>query len=133
MIKLFLDDVRMPQHCIGYMNTRVNLDTLKLYLEEWVIVRNFDEFKEMVNKNIGNISHVSFDHDLEPEHYSEKMYSSMEEYYADIHGKGSTGLDCAKYMIKTYQEAYNEELPIIIVHSMNPVGTKAIQDVFDTV
>jgi hypothetical protein len=125
---LFLDDVREPNHCLGYMHTRTSL--APLYARgDWTVVRTVDEFKDVVRKNTGKITHVSFDHDLVEEHYSNKMYESMEEYYKAIEGAGATGLDAAKWFKIHYQE-FDAPLPVIIVHSMNPVGTKAIKNVF---
>lgn len=62
-IKIFLDDIRHPVDCVKYMHTRIGPKN-PLYLDEWLIVRTYDDFKDVIIKNAGNISHVSFDHDL---------------------------------------------------------------------
>lgn len=57
MIKVFLDDMRIPSDVYGD-----NADT------EWTLVFNVEEVKELLKK--GNVSHLSLDNDLgldEPE------------------------------------------------------------------
>jgi len=120
-MKIFLDDIRHPQDCLLYMHQRIG--TLNpIYLQEWVIVRNYDEFVNVVSNNIDNITHVSFDHDLADEHYDHTTWESP--MYLE-----KTGLDCAKWM-KDFYEKNNTDLPTMFVHSMNPVGTKNIINLF---
>lgn len=122
MIKLFLDDVRDPNHCTQYMSRRVGSENAKVYNDEWIIVRNYDQFVEAVNKYNGDISHISFDHDLADEHmqeYIDKPFGSELDYSGF---KEKTGVDCAKYFIKHY----NGSWPVVMVHSMNNVGSQNI-------
>ena len=42
-MKLFLDDVREPKDCFGYMFARIGR-LQEIYLEEWVVVRNYEKF-----------------------------------------------------------------------------------------
>ncbi len=130
MIKVFLDDVRIPRDCLGYMYKRIGVDNL-LYQEDWIIVRNYHEFVKLVDENVGNISHVSFDHDLADEHYHYSMNDSSDEYnkYLMSECQEKTGTDCAKYLKELYKED-NITLPIMYVHSMNPVGTQNIINLF---
>jgi hypothetical protein len=128
-MKLFLDDVRNPTDCVKYMHARIGKDN-PIYLEgEWYVVRNYDEFVKAIDEFYPQITHISFDHDLADEHYSTTMYTSIDEYYNAIEGSEKTGLDCAKYMKKFYDEA-GLTYPIMYVHSMNPVGTQAIVNLF---
>lgn len=123
-VKIFLDDERMPIDCAKYMYTRIgNLNPI--YLSEWLIVRNYDEFCKAVDKNLENISHVSFDHDLADEHYS----PVLEENFTEVEFKEKTGLDCAKYLKNIFEQS-NLKLPILFVHSMNPVGMRNIINLF---
>lgn len=65
MIKLFLDDLRLPSH--------VWRDTIDPDYEDdrsWVIVRSYSAFVSWIMEN-GLPNLVSFDHDLVYEHYLE--------------------------------------------------------------
>jgi hypothetical protein len=124
-MKLFLDDYRMPADCTQYMYQRIgNLNPV--YLQEWIIVKNYEQFVQCVKDNYGSITHVSFDHDLADVHYSQE-YNDMPELYDTCQEK--TGLHCAIWLKQFYKEN-NVELPIIFVHSMNPVGTQNIIETF---
>lgn len=118
-MKLFLDDVRNPSDCVGYMHTRIG-KLNPIYLEgDWYIVKNYTQFVQAILKYAPDISHVSFDHDLADEHYSQESQFYIEK----------TGYDCAKWM----KEHYNNKgwsYPIMFVHSMNPVGTENIIKLF---
>ena len=119
-MKIFLDDYRTPLNCISYMHQRIGaLNTI--YLQEWVIVKNYDDFVNMVSKNADVITHISFDHDLADEHYiSESRMDSLYDIYQE-----KTGYDCAKW-VKDFYLSIETDLPIMFVHSMNPVGTQNI-------
>ncbi len=129
MIKIFLDDYRTPQDCLKYMHTRIGPNN-SVYNDEWIVVKNYEEFKKILEDNIGNVSHVSFDHDLADEHYNpehmieDSDYESLAATY-----KERTGYDCAS-LLKYHYEIRDMELPIIIIHSMNPIGRKRIEDLF---
>ena len=60
---LFLDDIRQPEQVYKYTGV-----TLFIFME-WVVVRNFEEFKKHIEKN-GLPQFVSFDHDLADSHYA---------------------------------------------------------------
>ena len=127
-MKIFLDDFRNPSDCTLYMHRRIG-EKNTLYLEKWTIVRNYQEFVDMVSKHIDEITHVSFDHDLSDEHYDPSMHDVDD--YNKLYGgfKEKTGLECAKWMWDLY-ETEAKDLPIIFVHSMNPVGTNNIINEF---
>jgi hypothetical protein len=130
-MKIFLDDVRLPIHCRVYMGRRIGHLALEHYNDndDWFIVRNYDEFVDAIDTFLGQITHISFDHDLADEHYHSDMYVGEDEYYNSIKGTEKTGLDCARY----FKDRYDEErldYPKMFVHSMNPVGTEAIINLF---
>jgi len=127
-MKLFLDDVRDPQHCTGYMKVRIGA-LISLYKEEWEIVRNYEQFISAINDHARQITHISYDHDLADEHYTGEMYVGEQSYYESIKGTEKTGLDCAKYM-KWFYDENKIAYPVMFVHSMNPVGMQAIINVF---
>lgn len=108
--KIYLDDVRTP------------------YDPEWIVVRSYNQFvKEIENKGgLENFSEISLDHDLDD--------SAMQEYYRNTMINGSlnyenikekTGFDCAKYLVN-YCLDNQIELPLVTVHSHNPVGSENI-------
>lgn len=116
--KLFLDDIRMPGNCLSYMHLRIGAKN-PIYLEDWEIVRNYDEFVDCIEKK-GLPTHVSFDHDLAEVHYDHETWIEGFKYTEE------TGNDCAKWLVE-YVRKNNLELPICFVHSMNPVGTENIK------
>ena len=118
---LYLDDQRTP-----------TVDPPTGY-NPWYIVRNYDEFKEWINKH-GMPDYVSFDHDLAQEHMSDyfkyQAHGIAAINYNDF--KEKTGLDCAKYMIEF---AINNKvsLPRLVgVHSHNPAGAVNIQSLVNS-
>ena len=128
-MKVFLDDVRIPKDCVNYMYKRIG-PLNPIYLEEWTIVKNYNDFIEVITNNYNDITHISYDHDLADEHYTQDMYSGEEKYNKHYNSfKEATGPDCAK-LVKTFYNNNNLELPIMFVHSMNPVGTQNIIKLF---
>lgn len=127
-MKIFLDDIRDPSQCASYMHKRIgNLNPI--YTEGgWLVVRSYREFVDAVCRYHPDITHVSFDHDLAADHYHELMYESSEKYYEAIKdSEEKTGYDCAVFLKDFYQ---GKKLPVMFVHSMNPVGTQRIIDLF---
>jgi hypothetical protein len=101
-----------------------------IYLEDWMVVRNYDEFVNAITEHIDIITHISFDHDLSDEHYDPMMYEGQTKYnelYNQFIEK--TGYECAKWMKEFYTEN-NKQLPVMFVHSMNPTGTQNIINIF---
>lgn len=130
MVKIFLDDIRFPKDCLSYMYRRIGKDN-PIYLEDWVVVRNYNEFVTAINENFPNISHISFDHDLTDEYMQDyhKNQGNGEDMIDYSSFKEKTGVDCAKYVKGIYNK--NEiPYPIIYVHSMNPIGTQNIINIF---
>lgn len=122
-IKLFLDDYRVPKHCVYYMYRSMGAEA-DIYTHNWKTVINYNEFVEFVTENAGNISHVSFDHDLADTHYT-----VLQKEWETHSSTEKTGYDCAMWFKNLYQEL-NLPLPIIYVHSMNPAGGERIKQVF---
>lgn len=128
MMKLFLDDSRVPEDCASYMHTRIGKLNPIYLRDDWTIVRTYDEFIEIVSFACDDITHVSFDHDLgdiylEPEELEERALNiedAPREY---------TGYDCAVYL-KDFCKYTDTKLPHVFVHSMNPVGRINIESLF---
>jgi len=132
-MKIFLDDFRNPQDAAMYMHSRIGALNL-IYLEEWVLVKNYYEFVDIISENIDSITHISFDHDLADEHYTPEEYwddyNKSKEYQDSRQYKEKTGLDCAKWM-KDFYFKNDTDLPTIFIHSMNPVGVDNIKNIIN--
>ena len=115
MIKLFLDDIRVPSH--------VWKDTIDPdYCEDasWTIVRSYDAFVSWISQNsLPDL--VSFDHDLKYEHYLEENQNQIDYSKIEL----ETGYHAAQWLIKYCQEN-GFALPQCKVHSMNPEGRNNI-------
>lgn len=124
-MRIFVDDVRNPQDCLGYMHTRIGALN-PIYLEEWVIVKNYKQFITAIldcHKSEIEITHISFDHDLADVIYNNEKQQEIVVWHE------KTGYDCAKFL-KEFYEDNNKELPVMFVHSQNPIGTKNIINLF---
>ena len=108
-MKVFLDDIRMPNQCASYMHRRIGFLN-PIYLEDWCIVRNYKQFVDFVEKNYKQITHISFDHDLAEIYYDP---FTQKEYFS-YHEK--TGYDCAVWL-KQFYDSINLSMPIIFIHS----------------
>jgi hypothetical protein len=131
MYKLFLDDVRVPLDCAKYMHTRIGPDNLRYLDDDWIIVRNFDQFQEEVcaRREIPDI--VSFDHDLGDDIADARIEAGMRKRKAKALKKTEIdGYDCAKWLMSQCRQR-NVWPSQIFVHSMNPVGYERIKDVID--
>lgn len=117
--KLFLDDVRKPWDCIGYMRPRIG-SRLPIYLETgWVVCKNYGCFRATID-DMGLPTFVSFDHDLSVEHYIDGDQGVWSDSYEE-----QSGYNCAQYLIH-YCVKNGLNIPDFTVHSMNPVGTERI-------
>lgn len=93
MIKIFLDDIRIP------------LDS------DWNIIKTYNDFVTVIEKiSFNDIEIISLDHDL-----------------GDVGGMEGekTGYDAAKWLVDQ-AISRNQKLPLIKVHSANPIGAKNI-------
>ena len=117
--KLFLDDVRRPETTFSHMELPV------FNAGGWIIVRNYYAFITLIEKK-GVPDVIAFDHDLADVHYKKQ------EFDYDDDNLEKTGYHCAKWLID-YCIDNKKELPHeIIIHSMNPSGSKNIKSLFDT-
>lgn len=115
-MNLFLDDIRDPS---GVANYIYPIELRSIYkLENWEIVRNYEQFVDFINKN-GLPKKISFDHDLADIHYDIKTWTQGFKYHE------KTGFDCAKFMIE-YCLKNNLKFPEWYCHSQNPVGRNNI-------
>jgi hypothetical protein len=111
---LFLDDERKPR----------DVQWVKLPLIEWTIVRNYDEFVDIITKK-GLPTFISFDHDLAFEHYPfHEKNPTLRIPYESY--KEKTGYHCAYWLINFCLEK-KLDLPRFAVHSMNPIGRENIE------
>lgn len=129
-MKIFLDDVRNPNACVQYMFKLIEKKAYVYLHKDWEIVRDYKEFVDLVEKNIGSIDLISFDHDLASEHYHPSMLKSEEEYNSQyVSFREKTGYDAAIWFKDLYKK-HNLKLPEILIHTMNPVGFKNITNLF---
>lgn len=108
-LRIYLDDVRTP----------VNPD-------EWVIVRNYDEFVETVDKlGLENIDMISLDHDLGDtamKEWHRNVYHNYKLDYNNITEK--TGMDCAKWLVEQWMDG--KPVVTVYTHSANAIGSANI-------
>lgn len=111
MISIYLDDQRTPIEAPSENS-------------EWVIVRSYDEFADLVEKTgLDNIEIISFDHDLDRSatlHYINHVRIHYRIDYSKI--EKPTGLDAVKWMI-SHAEKTGTDIPKCYVHSANPIGS----------
>jgi hypothetical protein len=126
---LFLDDIRIPSDCSTYMHLRIGKDNT-LYLKEWTIVKNYNEFIRTITDNYFIITHISFDHDLGEDVAIKLRNNGFSKRKARQSKKEvKSGYDCAKWM-KEFYTKHSISQPILFVHSMNPTGTENIINLF---
>lgn len=124
-MKLFLDDIRDPENCVGYMHLRIGKDN-PIYLEEWKTVRNYDDFVKAIKEEFP--THISFDRDLGQDIANYQVENGI---YSKRKARANkkevkSGEDCAKWLIN-YCVKNDTPLPICYIHSANPDGAKNIQ------
>lgn len=121
---IYLDDVRTPKE------------------NNWVVVRNYDEFVSKITEiGLNNIEVISLDHDLGDTAMSEYFNNVSPNYtlnYDNI--KERTGLDCAKWLVNHFYDTNPEwvemnrvikrgdgiSFPQVYTHSANPIGSANI-------
>lgn len=132
MINIFLEDnyKRTPEVCSTYMKARIGALNSMYINEKWLIVRNYEQFKEAVFTNIGKIHAISFDHDLGKDEVEKLVESGLSKRKARaVKKQVKSGYDCAVYFKKLYDK-FEQKYPLLFVHSMNPVGTQNIINLF---
>jgi hypothetical protein len=105
-LRLYLDDIRTPVD------------------EDWIVVRNYDEFVSQIKLHgLGIFEVISLDHDLGEDAMVEYYTNVKNNYMLDYNNINErTGIDCCRYLIS---ESMNEKIPLpqIYVHSANPIGS----------
>jgi len=113
----------------------INMERMYLYLDdvrtpidpEWNVVRSYDEFVAHIKLHgLENYQCISLDHDLGEEAMQEYFRNVKPNQKLDYNNiKEKTGYDCAHWLI---DEAFRTgvTLPIIYVHSANPIGASNI-------
>lgn len=123
--------------------TRIYLDDLRTpTTPDWIVVRSYNEFVNKVTEiGLENIDTISLDHDLGDDAINEYVYNTMQNYtidYSNISEK--TGYDCAKWLVNhfydlhptrvdmhaSYKKQNPIKVPLIYVHSANPIGAANI-------
>lgn len=115
---LFLDDVRTLDMVWPDWSKPIGFPSL-----EWVVVRSYTEAIALM-KNRGCPDFMSFDHDLELDHYT--------GYKAGVNG--FTGMDVARWMVERDLDSQGDFIPPsfgFYVHSANPVGAENIRMLLD--
>lgn len=108
---IFLDDERFPK----------DVKWTSIPDLPWTIVRDYNNFKVLIELKGYLPEFISFDHDLSLQHYA-NLCKDESDYYKYTE---KTGYDAAKWLIK-YCAEKNFKLPEYTVHSLNPVGAKNI-------
>jgi hypothetical protein len=121
---LFLDDYRIPEDCLKYK------DDERYGTETWVIVKSHEAFVTMLETR-WEISEfpklVSFDHDLDDEHYDRAMWRGVEAYeQVAVNFTEPTGRRSAEFLVSFCREQ-NIPLPECLIHTMNPAGEVRIK------
>jgi hypothetical protein len=109
------------------MNNKVNiyLDDVRTPIEgEWLIARDYNEFVLLIkNHGLENINIISLDHDLGDTAMLEYYNNVKDNYKLDYENiKEKTGYDCCKWLVNESMDN-NIPLPLIYVHSANPIGS----------
>jgi hypothetical protein len=106
MINIFLDDIRIPSMS---HNVSKGLGVDYSDKDKWVIVRDYFDFIDLVDKHFDKIDLISFDHDL-------ACYKDGVEY---------TGKSAVDYVIN-YCLDHNKNFPDWYAHTDNTSGKRNI-------
>lgn len=116
---LFLDDERKPKM----------VDWIQLPLVEWYIVKDVQSFIRVIS-HLGLPKYISFDHDLNEEHYSRYERAKVEGKF-DYNGLTTkTGYEAAKWLVR-YCEIFKKPMPQYFIHTKNKFGAANIKAVLD--
>lgn len=111
---LILDDLR-PVSVLKFIE--------KYELMEKVLVKSYDEFCNVLNREMPEM--ISFDMDLDPLHYKIGARNGFMSLLGYDQCPIKSGLDCAKYLVKYCQEK-KLKLPVCYSHSQNLAGRQVI-------
>jgi hypothetical protein len=127
-LKLFLDDIRMPDAAFIYEERVKLIAKSGVQNCEWNIVRNYEDFCEFID-TFGIPEVVSFDHDLCEEHMNHYFTVTSQIgviEYGNL--KTKTGKHCAEYFVGKWREAGKPTVKVY-VHSANRWGQVEIKKV----
>ncbi len=122
---LFLDDVRNPKDAYCYDENKSLDDLSRIPNGSWVIVRSFDEFKAIIDRQGIPIA-VSFDCDLTKEHVNHYMRNYEIELYEWENFATKCGIHCVKFL----KSVMGEKQIKVFIHSANHIGRKIIREIF---
>jgi len=122
---------------------RIYLDDIRTPIDkDWLVVRNFHEFVNLINKiGLNNVSVISLDHDLGDTAMNEYFNNVSPNYTLDYDNiKEKTGYDAAKFLVNQFYNEFPERVnmtknekkngrftfPLVYVHSHNPIGAHNI-------
>lgn len=102
---LFLDDTRKVS----------DVTWLELPKVKWLMVKNYNQFVDVIEEyDLPEI--VSFDRDLDDEHYKPYTWNNPQYLY-----KEKTGEDCLRWLMN-FCETNKRDFPQCYVHTQNPVA-----------
>ena len=127
MRKIFLDDIRFPEEVYNGLKGGYDENTLHpIYADNssWIILRTYKDFVDYVTKNnLNEIDVISFDHDLDFDHYKKENQQNIDYQRMMV----KTGYHAAQWLID-YSMNNNIQIPKIRVHSLNVEGRKNIEN-----
>lgn len=118
--KLFLDDERKPSDVSMYLKHEAYKTD-----NDWEMVKNFEEFRRFIIDN-EMPEMISFDHDLDHEHYP----YAIEQYIPYSEFKIQTGYHCLLWLV-LYCKENGVRLPEIMIHTMNREGENNMRNLID--
>lgn len=130
MARIYLDDMRTP------------ID------KDWLVVRNFHEFVDLINKvGLNNVELISLDHDLGDTAMNEYYNNVSPNYTLDYNNiEEKTGYDAAKFLVNHFYSINEHRInmsrsekkrdknfyfPKVLVHSANPIGSGNITGIIN--
>lgn len=128
---LFLDDNFTPPQIADLPLTNPK-DKIRYRTYRWTQVNSFQQFIETILEK-GLPSIVSFDHDLDPEHYelifSDENWNKEDEQIIINYDcfTTKTGYHAAEWLME-YCFSRKLEMPLCLIHSQNNVGKKNIEN-----
>ena len=120
-MNLFLDDERQPKDAVYWEHNDERCWVTECPLLQWDVVKSYDEFVTKITKD-GLPKVISFDHDLDTEHYIEG-YAGLPPAYKKY--KTPTGYQCLMWLMD-YCRKQNKPLPKCYCHSFNTHGRNYI-------
>jgi hypothetical protein len=127
---------------------RIYLDDIRTPIEkDWLVVRNFHEFVDLINKvGLNNVELISLDHDLGDTAMNEYYNNVKTNYTLDYDNiEEKTGYDAAKFLVNHFYSINEHRInmsrsekksnkmyfPKVVVHSANPIGSGNITGIIN--